>query len=832
MAQYPLNNNTNLTVYPIQTDIVSSAITTTTSTSSITPSIGSSFVSSVIVTAVSGTLPSMLISIEQSIDGTTWSNLYTYPTITTTGTYNSPQLAVNLGFIRYTQTIAGTTPSFTRSILRNQINTEAGNFDNSGKLQVRANLAETIYTVSTSNNTSTQLAAAATFTGAIESMLSYPNLILSIRCDTSYTITIDQFSDLAGTIQYAPSIIYTRSAGIAFNQSISIAGSYFRLKITNNGGTTTTTLFAESFFGILPTLPNVDNNGNLPTSSSVAADATPSNISITAADIVSTNTTGQNGQIFYTGSPTTNSFANYALSSNEGVSVQTTGTWVGSMQSELSTDGGTTWIPVTMSQTGLHTYVTSFTGNVNAKVNTAGATNFRIRCTAYTSGTCIVKVIQTANIGTTQLSTAVNVSNPVFFIDRSGTITTGGVAQVLSPANSSRGVLKVMNTSNAVLYINELGTATLSAPSYVIMPNQEFSFSDGMPLSAVSIIGATTGQSFTAREANGSPNINTNVLGGIVPVGQTASATALSVVPSTDIYTPTPILYTVTTAGTGYVIGDLLQQSFNQTSAGVLTDKWINVTQKTVLATTPSIANIASNLKLATELNGSTFSDSIQKEWKCVTATGTPTAAVGDILIQSIKSNNNTINVTWFNMTTSTLFTVAPVVTNLFDLQLGATNCGREEFSLYTPNAQNLISANIQNAVFSYRQGNASIVTTQAGYTVPAGKKLRIHSIEFQCFQTTSITFNNDGSVGFYVCYDYGGVIPTIASARGISASGRWMWIPPSTNANNSAAVAFNSIPDGAFEIPSNAVIRIGHQAQNWAGVTFHLSVKGYLYNN
>jgi hypothetical protein len=663
MAQYPLNNNTNLSVFPIQTDIISSAITTTTNTSIVTPTIGTSFVSSIIVTAVTGTLPTMNINIEQSIDGITWSVLYTYPTIVTTGTFNSPQLPVNLAFIRYSQVLGGTTPSFTRSIVRNQINANAGNLDLLGNLKTRSSLAETIYTQSTNNNTSTQLAGGATFTGVIESALSYPNAIISIRCDQAYTITIDQFSDLLGTIQYSPSIIYTRSAGVAFNQSINVAGSFIRLKITNNGGVATTNLFAETFFGILPNIPNVDNNGNLPTSSSVAADATPSNINITTSDIVSTNTVGQNGQIFYSGSPTPNSFANYALSSNEGVSVQTSGTWVGTLQSELSTDGGTTYIPVTMSQTGLHTYVTSFTGNVNAKVNTAGATNFRIRSTLFSSGTCTVKVIQTANIGTTQLSTAVNVSNPVFFIDRSGTITTGGVAQVLSPANSSRGVLKVMNTSNAVLYINELGTATLSAPSYVIMPNQEFSFSDGMPLSAVSIIGATTGQSFTAREANGSPNINTNVLGGIVPVGQTASATALSVVPSTDIYTPTPILYTVTTAGTGYVIGDLLQQSFNQTSAGVLTDKWINVTQKTVLTTTPSIANIASNLKLATELNGSTFTNSVQTKWFAnVAGTG---YSIGDILQQTIKNNNNVVSVTWFNLTLSTLLTTAPVIANL-----------------------------------------------------------------------------------------------------------------------------------------------------------------------
>jgi hypothetical protein len=136
--------------------------------------------------------------------------------------------------------------------------------DVNGKLQTVANLGATVYVQSTGNNTSTQLASGLSFSGTTESALSYPNLILSVRCDQPYTINIDQFSDLAGTIQYSPSIVYTRLAGVAFNQSISIAGSYYRVRITNNGGATTTTLFAESWLGILHPLPQLDNNGNLP----------------------------------------------------------------------------------------------------------------------------------------------------------------------------------------------------------------------------------------------------------------------------------------------------------------------------------------------------------------------------------------------------------------------------------------------------------------------------------------------------------------------------------------------------------------------------------------
>jgi hypothetical protein len=127
-----------------------------------------------------------------------------------------------------------------------------------------ANLGATMYVQSTGNNTNAQLTTNSTFTGAIESALSYPQIIISIRCDQNYTITIDQFSDAAGTIQYSPSIIYYRAANNTFNQAVNICGSYYRIKITNNGVSTTTNLFLETWLGILPPLPNIDNNGNLP----------------------------------------------------------------------------------------------------------------------------------------------------------------------------------------------------------------------------------------------------------------------------------------------------------------------------------------------------------------------------------------------------------------------------------------------------------------------------------------------------------------------------------------------------------------------------------------
>lgn len=84
--------------------------------------------------------------------------------------------------------------------------------------------------------------------------------------------------------------------------------------------------------------------------------------------------------------------------------------------------------------------------------------------------------------------------------DRSGTIAAGGTAQQLAPANSSRTSLTGQNISTADLWINEIGgTAAANAPgSYKIISGQAFSVGTNR---AISIIGATTGQQFTATEA-------------------------------------------------------------------------------------------------------------------------------------------------------------------------------------------------------------------------------------------------------------------------------------------------------------------------------------------
>lgn len=106
-------------------DIVSAAITSTATSSAITPGVignlgtySSTF--NIVVTAVSGTTPTMDVAIEESPDnGTNWIRVYEFPRITANGSYVSPKLRATFGTrYRYVRTIGGTTPSFTMALNR------------------------------------------------------------------------------------------------------------------------------------------------------------------------------------------------------------------------------------------------------------------------------------------------------------------------------------------------------------------------------------------------------------------------------------------------------------------------------------------------------------------------------------------------------------------------------------------------------------------------------------------------------------------------------------------------------------------------------------------
>lgn len=82
--------------------------------------------------------------------------------------------------------------------------------------------------------------------------------------------------------------------------------------------------------------------------------------------------------------------------------------------------------------------------------------------------------------------------------ESSGTITTGGAAQNVLPNTASRGGFWIQNTSSGNLRVSRESTASATV-GLLLAPGALYESPAGMPVSgAISVWGATTGQTFSA----------------------------------------------------------------------------------------------------------------------------------------------------------------------------------------------------------------------------------------------------------------------------------------------------------------------------------------------
>jgi predicted SnoaL-like aldol condensation-catalyzing enzyme len=142
---------------------------------------------------------------------------------------------------------------------------------------------------------------------------------------------------------------------------------------------------------------SLDTAGNLRVSGSTPVDIFPATQNITTQDLASTTTTGTHAQTIITGTPTANSAASFTISTEETVIIQVTGTWTGTLQTEISEDAGVTWYLRFIHLTGTDYVGSSFTTNFNGGANVAGYTNIRVRATTAMTGTAIVKISESLN---------------------------------------------------------------------------------------------------------------------------------------------------------------------------------------------------------------------------------------------------------------------------------------------------------------------------------------------------------------------------------------------------------------------------------------------------
>ena len=135
------------------------------------------------------------------------------------------------------------------------------------------------------------------------------------------------------------------------------------------------------------------------------------------------------------------------------------------------------------------------------RVETGGRTAVRLRVSTIGTAGNITISTATSLVGSLVTLAQVPPVGTVTRTDKSGTITTGGSAQTIIAANTSRKGWELQNNSSGDLWFNTLAAAIVGEPSFKLAPGQSYSTDSGFAdTGAVSLIGATTGQAFSARE--------------------------------------------------------------------------------------------------------------------------------------------------------------------------------------------------------------------------------------------------------------------------------------------------------------------------------------------
>ena len=221
-------------------------------------------------------------------------------------------------------------------------------------------------------------------------------------------------------------------------------------------------------------------NNALNVSASAASDLFASG-SITAQDTASSTSTNFNGQTWYSGTPTASSYVSSSLVGIETAVIEVSGTWTGTIQVEVSTDGGTNWIAHPIHQIGSSAFITNFTANISGSLNLAGKTNLRCRATAAFTGTASVR------FNLSQNPSSVYVANSIKLVD--GSSSTSGTTMNIAPASTA---VASTNTAVAVgLSPNSPLPAGTNALGTVAVTKQVAPINANGALSATQSVGTT-----------------------------------------------------------------------------------------------------------------------------------------------------------------------------------------------------------------------------------------------------------------------------------------------------------------------------------------------------
>ena len=150
-----------------------------------------------------------------------------------------------------------------------------------------------------------------------------------------------------------------------------------------------------------------------------------------------------------------------ALAGQSSAAVVLTGTWTATLTPELSFDGGTTWLATAFYQPNLGQIVPTAASNGSYTiVGSGGASNARVRTSAFTSGTITANLRASVSISTSQVAAGSDGTNlHSLLTDTSGRLVLAGS----SGTNITTATTTTVKGSAGVLRRIIIGTAVASA---------------------------------------------------------------------------------------------------------------------------------------------------------------------------------------------------------------------------------------------------------------------------------------------------------------------------------------------------------------------------------
>lgn len=321
----------------------------------------------------------------QPVTGTFWQttqpvSIATMPSTPVTGTFwqaTQPMSATSLPLPSGAATSANQTNGTQQSQIVDGLGGVVGTTNANGIIGLNVALSGTNFVTSVVNSSAVQLAAGATFTGAIETIFNQQSISINLTTDQPGTLTLRQYIDLAGTRQLPPIVIPVLAGG-GLNRSYTGNGNYLKMEFHNTGASTTTTFNLYTAYGIIPTVTEL---GNAPVAINEigGTQLTDGSLPMTEKTLYPSAT----------GTITSTQSVSISIGGTKGLSVELSGTWTGTVTFEILI--GSTWQPV--DAFALSTELVSKTATVNGVhqfLNIYGASSARVRGATVATGTANV----------------------------------------------------------------------------------------------------------------------------------------------------------------------------------------------------------------------------------------------------------------------------------------------------------------------------------------------------------------------------------------------------------------------------------------------------------